>query len=44
MARKLRLHIPAAFYHVSLRGNARQDIAYKPECRGGSMVCTPPAA
>lgn len=34
MARKLRLHIPGALYHVILRGNARQDIFFTPEDRG----------
>jgi len=34
MARKPRLHIPGALYHVILRGNARQDIFFTPEDRG----------
>jgi putative transposase len=33
MARKPRLHIPGALYHVILRGNARQDIFFAPEDR-----------
>jgi len=33
MARKPRLHIPGALYHVILRGNARQDIFFTPEDR-----------
>lgn len=33
MPRKLRLHIPAAFYHVTLRGNHRQDIFFSPSDR-----------
>ena len=31
--RKPRLHVPAAFYHVTLRGNHRQDIFFSPEDR-----------
>jgi REP element-mobilizing transposase RayT len=31
--RKPRLHIPAAFYHVTLRGNHRQDIFFSPDDR-----------
>lgn len=30
MPRKPRLHVPAAFYHVTLRGNHRQDIFFSP--------------
>jgi len=33
MARRLRIHIPFAFYHVTLRGNHRQDIFYEPRHR-----------
>ena len=35
MARKPRLHIPGATYHVILRGNARDDIfiAEEDRCR-----------
>ena len=33
MARKPRLHVPGALYHVILRGNARQDIFFAPENR-----------
>jgi REP element-mobilizing transposase RayT len=29
MPRPLRLHVPGAFYHVTLRGNHRQDIFFK---------------
>ncbi|AMN47531.1 hypothetical protein ACG33_10560 [Steroidobacter denitrificans] len=29
MPRRLRLHIPGAFYHVTLRGNHRRDIFFK---------------
>jgi REP element-mobilizing transposase RayT len=28
MARPLRIHVPGAFYHVTLRGNHRQDIFF----------------
>jgi REP element-mobilizing transposase RayT len=31
--RKPRLHVPAAFYHVTLRGNHRQDIFFSPDDR-----------
>ncbi len=31
--RKPRLHVPAAYYHVTLRGNHRQDIFFSPEDR-----------
>ena len=31
--RKPRLHIPAAFYHVTLRGNHRQDIFFTADDR-----------
>lgn len=31
--RKPRLHVPAAFYHLTLRGNHRQDIFYSPADR-----------
>ena len=31
--RKPRLHVPAAFYHVTLRGNHRQDIFFSPTDR-----------
>jgi REP element-mobilizing transposase RayT len=33
MARKPRIHYPGAFYHVILRGNARQDIFFDDEDR-----------
>ena len=33
MPRKPRLHVPAAFYHVTLRGNHRQDIFFSPHDR-----------
>ena len=33
MARKPRVHCPGAFYHVILRGNARQDIFFDDEDR-----------
>jgi len=33
MPRSLRLHVPAAFYHVTLRGNHRQNIFFKPADR-----------
>lgn len=33
MARKPRLHVPGGFYHVILRGNARQDIFLAPQDR-----------
>jgi REP element-mobilizing transposase RayT len=33
MARKPRLHVPGALYHVILRGNARQDIFFTPADR-----------
>jgi putative transposase len=33
MARPLRLHIPGAMYHVTLRGNHRQDIFFAPSDR-----------
>ncbi len=33
MARKPRIHYPAALYHVILRGNARQDIFFEDEDR-----------
>jgi putative transposase len=33
MARPLRIHIPGAFYHVTLRGNHRQQIFFRPEDR-----------
>lgn len=33
MPRKPRLHVPAAFYHVTLRGNHRQDIFFSPKDR-----------
>ena len=29
MPRPLRLHVPGAFYHVTLRGNHRQDIFFQ---------------
>jgi putative transposase len=31
--RKPRLHVPSAFYHVTLRGNHRQDIVFSPDDR-----------
>lgn len=33
MARKPRIHCPGAFYHVIIRGNARQDIFFDPRDR-----------
>jgi putative transposase len=33
MARRLRLHAPGAFYHVTLRGNHRQSIFFRDEDR-----------
>ncbi len=33
MPRKPRLHVPGAFYHVTLRGNHRQDIFFTPQDR-----------
>ncbi len=33
MARKLRLHVPGGFYHVTLRGNHRQPIFFEPADR-----------
>ena len=33
MPRPPRLHVPGAFYHVTLRGNHRQDIFFKPADR-----------
>jgi putative transposase len=33
MARPLRLHVPGAIYHVTLRGNHRQDIFFAPADR-----------
>jgi putative transposase len=33
MARPLRLHVPGAIYHVTLRGNHRQDIFFTPADR-----------
>lgn len=33
MARRLRIHVPGAFYHVTLRGNHRQPIFFRPEDR-----------
>jgi putative transposase len=30
MPRPLRIHVPGAFYHVTLRGNHRQDIFFSP--------------
>ncbi|MGH8175516.1 MAG: transposase [Steroidobacter sp.] len=33
MPRPLRLHVPGAFYHVTLRGNHRQDIFFTPADR-----------
>ena len=33
MARKPRLHIPGALYHVILRGNAKQDIFFSAQDR-----------
>lgn len=33
MPRPLRLHVPGAFYHVTLRGNHRQDIFFSPSDR-----------
>jgi len=28
MARRLRLHVPGGFYHVTLRGNHRQPVFF----------------
>jgi putative transposase len=33
MPRPLRLHVPAAFYHVTLRGNHQHDIFFRPADR-----------
>lgn len=33
MARSLRIHVPGAMYHVTLRGNHRQDIFFAPQDR-----------
>lgn len=33
MPRPLRIHVPAAFYHVTLRGNHRQNIFFRPADR-----------
>lgn len=33
MPRKPRIHVPSAFYHVTLRGDHRQDIFFCPEHR-----------
>ena len=33
MPRQLRIHVPGAFYHVTLRGNHRQDIFFCDEHR-----------
>jgi REP element-mobilizing transposase RayT len=33
MPRPLRIHVPGAFYHVTLRGNHRQDIFFSPQDR-----------
>jgi putative transposase len=33
MPRKPRIHVPGAFYHVTLRGNHRQDIFFCNEHR-----------
>ena len=33
MSRPLRLHVPGAFYHVTMRGNHRQDIFFAPADR-----------
>jgi putative transposase len=33
MPRPLRIHVPAAFYHVTLRGNHRQNIFFSPADR-----------
>ncbi|HEU4653049.1 MAG TPA: transposase [Steroidobacteraceae bacterium] len=33
MPRKPRLHVPGAFYHLTLRGNHRQDIFFSPSDR-----------
>lgn len=33
MPRPLRIHVPGAMYHVTLRGNHRQDIFFTPEDR-----------
>jgi len=33
MARKPRVHYPAALYHVIMRGNARQDIFFDDDDR-----------
>ena len=33
MPRKPRIHVPGAFYHVTLRGNHRQDIFFSPNDR-----------
>jgi hypothetical protein len=33
MPRKPRIHVPGAFYHVTLRGNHRQDIFFSDQDR-----------
>lgn len=33
MPRPLRIHAPGAFYHVTLRGNHRQNIFFTPDDR-----------
>jgi putative transposase len=33
MPRKPRIHVPGAFYHVTLRGNHRQDIFFNDQDR-----------
>lgn len=33
MPRPLRIHVPGAFYHVTLRGNHRKDIFFCPKDR-----------
>ncbi|MES1192275.1 MAG: transposase [Steroidobacter sp.] len=33
MPRKPRIHVPGAFYHVTLRGNHSQDIFFSPNDR-----------
>jgi len=33
MPRPLRLHVPGAMYHVTLRGNHRQKIFFRPQDR-----------
>ncbi len=42
MARPLRIEYPGAFYHVTVRGNARQDIFVDDEDRRRWATYSPP--